>query len=235
MPLRSHVVAGPFGAMSHGRFSTRRALAAAAALLLGACATQHRAPRTHTEVIYDCSETIESADGSFEANHDSVGWSFRLPDGMTFGGSLRLIGDEDIAGFSTSGFAGRRFVFFSGFADRFDSLGERNRRDGGPQGTASAFRIGRSVRTEWVPINMVDAIEWAELEELLRDTGDLEILLYDVSGSIHQRATVPRDVLLSIEPTLRAMHARVLERLSDADRLCRREEVEVGEEIRIHP
>jgi len=210
--------------------------AVALLLLLAGCA-HRQTPRYETIVSFDCSETAETRDGQLSAVRNGVGWTRDLGDGMRWGFSLSFIGEQEEAAFATKGFHGDPFghpIIFVDFADRFKSLGELNYGGKRPSWrVGSEFRIGDRTKRAWVPINMVAVLFWSELEQMLADQGDLTVTLYNVDGTIYQRAAVPRAAFARVEQALKTMHARVMEKERDRERLCIRHEVvqPVGEDI----
>jgi|GEM_PF-6193078 len=199
-------------------------------LALGACAHRPNEVRYETVISYDCDESAVTEDGTLRATHWGLGWSRDLGDGMRWSLSLTLIGDEEVANLAAKGFHDQRFgrpIIFVDFAERFKELGHLNFWDnkGRPHlQVASVIRIGNKVKRQWVPVNMVAGLDWAELEQMLVKEGDLTITLYNADGNIYQSATVPRAALARVEQALKAMHARVLAKERDREHLCVRKE-----------
>lgn len=207
-------------------------------IVLTGCAHRPPEPRFETIVSHDCSESADTEDGRLTATREEIGWARDLGDGMRWGLSLTLIGEDQQAEFATKGFhdqwLGRPLIFVD-FADRFHDLGRLNYWDkkGGSYKVASVFRIGNRAKRQWVPVNVVASLTWAELEKMLADEGDLVVALYDVDGTIYQRGTVPRAAFARVEQALKAMHGRVMEKERDRERLCIRTETTqpVGQDI----
>lgn len=207
-----------------------KALALAATLLLGSCAPSATPPRMIT--VYHCSETSVTPLGTLTADTGFVSWSRELDGGIRVQLTLSLYSEVQQAAFASRGFEGMEFdhpLTFFDFDRKYADLNWPPFGDG--HTIAGQVRIGSQTVDAWMPINMTMAVSWRGVRRLMREPGDVLITLHDKKGTVLQQGRLPRDAWPEVEKALRAMHARVMERFSDKDRLCNPTQEEEAEEI----
>ena len=74
-----------------------------------------------------------------------------------------------------------------------------------------------------VSSNVFLALDWKEVQSLLRGEGDMDVFLYDTSGRAHATVHLARSYFKDIERALVHLHANVLAREADRERLCEAE------------
>ena len=217
---------------------TRRIIAGFAALAavfpLAGCATPtpHQ-PRYIT--VYDCSETLENADGQFRVLDETfLYWRRDLANGVGIEAGLALDTPEIREAFATRGFDGY-VAGAPGFTVSYDpSHGERNRWGGGvaPE-VVSELRLGDRFNRDWVSPHGHHFLPWRDVSAWLaaESAGEFVFALTDTTGAPLQRATLSRDAFARAERTLQTLHARVMARAAARETLCRREVREEGEDI----
>lgn len=217
---------------------TRRIIAGFAALAavlpLAGCATPtpHQ-PRYVT--VYDCGETLETADGHFRVDDETfLHWRRDLADGVGLETNLALNTPEIRQSFAIQGFEGT-VAGTPSFTVSYDPRhGERNRWGTGvPPEVVSELRLGDRFAREWVSPHGHHFLPWRDVSAWLaaESAGEFVFALTDTTGAPLQRATLPRDAFARAERTLQSLHARVMARAAARETLCRREVREEGEDI----
>lgn len=189
------------------------------------------------ETIYDCSLSETRGALLLRASPDSVAWTEKV-DGVQIGGSLSYLAEAEKDQFQRTGFHAMHYdqpiVFFDYPDDLKPDLRASATIHGRP--LASVFggaRVGQSFVAEPVSINVFLSLNWAQIETLLRNEGDIEISLYDAAGRTFKTVHLARTYFAEIEASLQSMHARVMAREADPEHLCEAETYEVGDEREI--
>lgn len=209
--------------MRVSRFMPAATVAVAVSLAAAGCATTP--PPVTYITAYDCSETLETADGRFRAEEAVVWWGRDLADGVSVQLAFSMPGEAEQAGFATRGFAGRDYGHPMLSVDYDSAHGRRNYwLDGVPHmEVAGELRLGSRSRRQWMPVNMTQSLGWAEAMDWLaaEPAGDFVFTVYDTAGTRLQGATLPRDALARAEETLKTLHARVRSKAAAKETLCK--------------
>jgi len=194
-------------------------------------------PAPHTPVyqkFYHCGLSEAAGTLTLHADTDGVGWD-DTADGIRFSANLSFLTPAEKEQFQRTGFHEFHFdhpiVFFEYPDDLKPDLAGNATLAGRP--LAEVFggaRVGEGFIGRAVSVNVPLTLTWRQIETLLHGEGDMDVLLYDRSGTILRRAHLPRSYFTDIEKSLQALHARVLAREADRDRLCESEVIDVAED-----
>lgn len=209
-------------------------LALTAVLVLAGCATRPP-PMPSTYTVYDCSETLETADGQLVASETSLQWKQDLGDGVTIDATLSLHTPELRERFMAQGFDGAdadlpRVVVRHGGRHYMRNYW----RDGGPHfEVVSEMRLGGEFSRDWLGYSSTQVLSWSTARAWMaaEPEADFVFTVYDVEGVQLQRAILPGQAFTRIQQTLKALHARAVEKAASRETRCVATTYEEPEEI----